>query len=365
MNKLLYITLFIIFSLTPCSTQNVQKKLPLNGEFYTIDLDQEKEPTILLSSLFKNIKTIILETNDECLVANIDDIQVFNEHIYILDATKSKCLYVFDVNGKFIRSIGRRGGGPGEYSDIKDITLDTQNHIIFLCDQNNRIHKYQLDGTFIQTITVHLPNTNAERIQYYNGRLYLSSILWEKGKDDYMLQEIDPSNGEIISRSVPLEYNKGANILFYDKHSRLFMSRANDPPRYNKMFMDYIVSIGEEVTPYIKLKSKHLTTKEDLKEFQSKEGSGLNITNINNTSKIFNISCFVENEDCILFRIGMSSDLVVLFNKKTNEVKLATRLINDLIYKKDKPNSIGRFMFSDTKGAYDLLNLQNHYIQNS
>ena len=358
----MFIKFFVLLFLMSCSTLYAQKKLSLDGDYYTIDLDKEKEPTIYLSSLFKNIRTIILETNDNCIIGNVDDIQAFDGFIYILDQTKTKCLFVFDMEGRFIRSIGNVGSGPGEYGEIRDFTLDTKNNIIFLCDHSNRIHKYRLDGTYIQTITVHLPDTDSERIQFYDGRLYLSSIIWKKTENSYLLQEIDPSNGKIMSSSIPLEYNKGWIKLFYDKHSRFFMSRTNNPPRYNKMFMDYIVSIGKEVTPYIRFKSRHLTTERDMDDFEGKDGLPVNTLNLMNSTKIFGVNCFVENADFILFRVVASPSFSVLLNKKTKEVKLSDNLNNDLIYRQYKGSSIGRFMFSDTNGAYDLLDTQDGRI---
>ena len=357
--------MFIVFLfLISCSTQYAQNKLPLDGDYYIIDLDKKKEPAIYLSSLFKNVRTIILETNDDCIIGGIDDIQVFDGYIYILDQRKTKRLFVFDMEGRFIRSIGSVGAGPGEYIEIRDFTFDKKNNIIFLCDHSNRIHKYKLDGTYMHTIKMQLPNTDAERIQFYDGNLYISSIIWENATSSYMLQEIDPSDGRIISRSIPIEYNKGWKHRFHDQYSRLFMSRANNPPRYNKMFMNYIVSIGKEIAPYIELKSRHLTTEEDMENFEGKDRGPLNFLNLSNSSKIFNVRCFVENDDFILFRIGASSSFSALLNKKTKETKLANNLYNDLIYKKDEPLGLGRFMFSDARGAYDLLYTQIHYILN-
>ena len=346
-----------------CFAQNAQNKLPLDGDYYTIDLDKKKESTILLSSLFKNIRTIILETNDNCIIGSVDDIQAYDGFLYILDQNKAKRLFVFDMEGRFVRNIGNVGSGPGEYNEIRDFTLDTKNNIIFLCDYGNRIHKYRLDGTYIQTITIYLPDTDSERIQFYNGSLYLSSILWKKTENSYLLQEVDPSNGKIISSSIPLEYNKGWTGLLYNKHSRIFMSRANNPPRYNKIFMDYIVSIGKEITPYIKFISRHLTTEKDMEDFQGKDREPFNFSNLLNSSKISNVNCFVENGDFILFRIGTSFSFSVLLIKKTKEVKLSDNLKNDLIYKKYERGVIeGRFMFSDAKGAYELLDTQNGHV---
>ena len=374
--KLFYFFVFI-FLISCTSKQSQQKSLFLDGKCYVIDLDDKREESIPLSSIFNHVRTIILENGDDCLIGNINDLQVFDGNIYILDSRKAKSLFVFDMEGKFIQKIGGIGNGPGEYLEPNDFTLDRENRIIYLCDLRNRIHKYQLNGTFINTITINTPNSakgtpnsKAIFIQYYNGRLYSSQIWWDKSDDNYMLLEIDPSDGKILSSSLPVKYNKGWNELYFSGYSRFFMSRANNPPRYNQMFMDYIVSIGKEITPYIELKSKYLTTESDIEDFRGKDGLPVNTMNVIRSPKIFNVNCFIENDDFIRFRLGMqlSSLFTVVFYKKTGEVKLANYLRNDLIYKQDQKSALGGFVFADAKGAYEILDTQrgmHNYIQSS
>lgn len=334
------------------------------GEYYTIDVDGKKEPSILLSSYFKGVRTIILESNKDCLIGFVNKIQVFDGYIYILDSSKTKSLFVFDMEGKFIRKIGSLGNAPGEYLELNDFTLDTESRIIYLCDLKNRVHKYRSDGTYLHTITMDAPDSKALFIQFYNGRLYSSPLWWNKSGDNYMLLEIDPDDGKILSRSLPVKYNKGWNEAFFSGHSRLFMSYGNNPPRYNQLFMDYIVSVGEEVTPYIKLKSNNLTTEKDIENFRGKDQIRLNSANIYKSSKKFNVHCFVENENFILFRYGgiTSSTFIVTFNKKTGEVKLADHYINDLIYNHSNHDWLGLFGFSDSRGVYEVLNTQTNFF---
>jgi len=356
--KLYYILLIILFS---CSKQNNQQELSLNGEYYTIDLDANKESSLPLSSLFKNVRTIILETNEDSFIGEVNNLQVFDGYIYIFDSDKAKNLFVFDLEGKFIRKIGRLGNGPGEYTKITDFTLDTDNRIIYLRNQDNRVHKYNLDGTYIHTITIQAPNSHAFFIQYYNGKLYSNYLGWQQSQDDYMLLQIDPADGKILFSSLPLEHNKGWNEPFFYGHNPYFMSRMNNPPRYNQMFMNFIVSIGDEITPYIELKSKNLTTEEDIESFRGEGAIRVNSRNVLNSKKIFNVNCFIENNDYLCFRCGLNPlySFVVLLYKETGDVKLANYLSNDLIFKKDEKGTLGRFLFSDEKGAYEILNTQS------
>ena len=360
--------LFFFFSimLISCSSKNNQQELSLDGAYYTIDLDAEKEDPIPLSSLFKSVRTVILETGEDFLIGNISTIHVFDGHIYILDSRKAKGLYVFDMEGRFIRKIGGLGQGPGEYLEPADFTLDTNNGIIYICDMKNRVHKYNLDGTFIHTITIQAPNSTIAFIQFYNDNLYSSHIWWDKTSNDSLLLEIDPNDGKILSQSLHVKYNKGWNESFFNADSRFFMSRAQNPPRFNQMFMDHIVSIGKEITPYIELKSKYLTTEADIESFRGKDGIPANTSNVFNSKKKFSVTCFIENDDFVSFQWGLNRFLSVVLDKKTGKAKLYDYMNNDLIYKQGQKNrsQMHRFKCSDAKGAYVILETLANELSN-
>ena len=128
------------------------------------------------------------------------------------------------------------------------------------------------------------------------------------------------------------------------------------------MFADYIFSIGEEITPDIELKSSNLTTKEDIESFRGKYPITLNLNYISTTKKIFNVNSFIENNDFISFKCGFhpSSIFTVIFDKNTEEVKLFNIFDNDLIFKQDKIGLMGFFAFSDSKGAYEILDMRKY-----
>jgi hypothetical protein len=331
----------------------------LEGDCITINLDGEKEAFIPISSVFKNVQPIILETGKDCLIGNLSELQVFDGHIYVFDKYFAKSLFVFDMEGRFIRKIGNVGKGPGEYIQANDFTLDTENRFIYLSDRGNRVHKYQLDGTYINSITIPIPRSNINFIQYYNGRLYADVFPWEPDMADYMLLETDPDNGKILSRSLPIKYNKGWAELFFMGHS-FFMSRLNSPPRYTQLFMDYIVSVDKEITPYIELKSKNLITDNDLKnlpETTYKTNLMEKLEPLQGRSKIFDVHNFVENENVIIFsyQTVIFNYFTVVYSKETGTVRIAEYLCNDLIFKHDKSGLYGRFIFFDAKGAYEIL----------
>ena len=366
-NTFCLIIFILFFSCINRQTNTSPDKL--DEAHYIIDLDGYKEDYIPYSSVFKNVKTIILESKDDALIGSVREFQVFDGYIYIMDAVIAKSLFVFDMDGHFIRKIGRLGQGPGEYIQLFDFTIDTENGLIFVLDFGYFIHKYRLDGTYIHSIDVRsqIPRSNIDFIQFYHNRIYASVRTWEATPDDFMLMEMDPKNGKILSQSLPLKYNKGWSKASFTGHG-FFISPLNNPPRYTQLFMDYIVSLGETITPYIKLKSKNLTTIDDFKNsFDEKLSPTGGFQVLQGTSKIWDVNSFVENDDLILFRcnFGLLSNrnsFSVVFYKETGSVKTANKMSNDLVSRQiDDENQFfisymdGRFIFSDKKGAYEIV----------
>ncbi|MDR2382748.1 MAG: 6-bladed beta-propeller [Prevotellaceae bacterium] len=69
---------------------------------------------MLLSEIVEDIVFIPLETTEKCLIGRIRSIHCSNDYIIIIDADPNQIL-LFDKAGKFIRTIGSKGQGPGEY----------------------------------------------------------------------------------------------------------------------------------------------------------------------------------------------------------------------------------------------------------
>ena len=355
--KNLFYWFILFFAIFACTDNQKESGLFSMESNYIINLDGKTEPQIPYSDYFKSQKTIILETNDDCLIGMPTTFQIYDGYIYILDHYYAKCLFVFDMEGRFIRKIGSVGNGPGEYTQPKDFTLDTANGFIFIASSGKLIYKYQLDGTFVQTITPNIERENLYNIHYYNGKLYLNVLTYQSTQDDFMLYEADVQTGKVLSKSIPLSYNMGWNVTELS-HKR-FLSRSNDPPRFTGHFMRHIVTIGEEITPYIELQSKNFPTAADIEKL--KEAFYLSPSSyldaIIEFPKIRDVSSFIENQDFIFFRYehGTRNQNTVIYHKKTGMVTTTSFFKNDLIYKNNYTgfgNLREDFVFSDSKGAY-------------
>lgn len=89
-----------------------------------------KETPVSVSDFFSKVEVIPLETSDSCLLARILRVRVSGDTTYILTQDyptfRHITLMAFDKKGNYLRSIGRVGQGPGEYSQVYDAVISEQ-----------------------------------------------------------------------------------------------------------------------------------------------------------------------------------------------------------------------------------------------
>lgn len=91
-------------------------------------------------------------------------------NIYVLDA-EDVIIKIYDDRGHWIRNIGKRGQGPGEYTTISDFEISKDSHV-FICDiRQRRISILKSDGTFDSSFLMTGP---CERLELdYSGHVYI------------------------------------------------------------------------------------------------------------------------------------------------------------------------------------------------
>jgi len=321
-----------------------------------INLDVPQSSEDKASVFFKSCKTIILETNSECFIGNITDIQAFDEKIFIHDKAIAKSLFVFDMEGKFICRIGKFGRGPGEYLSIEDFTINTENNEIYVLDsKQDKLHKYSVSGAFISSIKIDTKNYGSPKsLQYFCGKIY-ASVQYPK-LDDNLLKIIDPASGKILSGYLTMEDNKG----YKGGESECgFFNRVYGTPKYTRRFMTSILSLEDMTNPYISFKSqKYLPKKTMVEEINDK-----NVFELTNAlialPKISDVIGYLETKDFILFQFHLQNRLSTVLYRKLEKTTINIDLMNDLLYK--TPCAF-RFRCVDNNGAYEVLEMDQFFF---
>jgi hypothetical protein len=328
-----------------------------------IDIDQvQEEDHILLSEFFSHVKTIILETGDDILLGKINGIQVYNDLIFILDTQQDIGIYIFNRDGKFIRKIGKKGNGPGEYLAVSDFTIDQDNDNIYLLDCDaNKIYKYRITGEFEGSITLENKNIQSFHLQYNKGNLYadVNYIFETQNGYGYMIQEIDATTGkQKASWLDSYKYNKNWNGALQRSNESLFYSRNQESFKFVHFFMNTIISFSEDsVKTVFVLKDKDWITQKDviqIKEDRDNNWGAISFENLFKQGIAFNINNYMEWGDFISFQYQKKYDsFFVLHNVKTQKTRVTAILIDDLVYK--KPTLSCYLACADSNGLYGIM----------
>jgi hypothetical protein len=72
--------------------------------------------------------------------------------IYVLD-TQSAHVKVFDKSGKYVRTIGRKGQGPGELDGPRMLSINKAKGELSVLEISRRMSFFKLDGTFLRHVS--------------------------------------------------------------------------------------------------------------------------------------------------------------------------------------------------------------------
>jgi hypothetical protein len=358
MCKVFYLSILVVIITVSCNSGNKKKEIIENDNVYTVDFDNiPKEDKILMSSLFKRVTPIPLETTDESLIGKIDKFQIFDGKIFVLDRDLATGLFIFDMDGKFIRRTGRVGQGPGEYEQLFDFTIDEINSEIYLFDDSYHILVYDVNtGKYIRQINI-VERRSSNYIQCSNGRLYIDANNKSEEDGDYLLYEIDTQTGKCKKSWLPAEYNKGW-MGYWSYGNRFFAGSCQRSPKYAQLFMDTVYSIENEgVIPFLTVRSNRWTTEKDVKRANDDVMKMDAVV----TDRVYGINYFVEGKDIIFFTVledGFHQLHVVCDNRNGGKnVRIAEWLVNDILC---EGGLFGTWMLccSDEKGVYSVLPIE-------
>jgi hypothetical protein len=92
-------------------------KLKKSEHFNQIDIDPKALYEGNMSDLFEIVDIVFLETSGPSVLSayDITKMRYYDGVFYFFDEWRRRGLFAFDSDGQFIRQIGKRGRGPGEY----------------------------------------------------------------------------------------------------------------------------------------------------------------------------------------------------------------------------------------------------------
>ena len=176
MKKCFYL-LLLTWILAACSSQTKETK----NNVLKASL---KETEVSLKDLFSRIEVIPLETNDTALMDHVHRIRKVNNKYYILNEDYPGFTYinilVYDAEGNFLHTIGKKGQGPEEYPWlIYDMDIDAEKDLVYMMSPSGMLYLFRTDGSFVRKM-------NMPEGLIYHGLQFLNSnqlLSWAGGTD--------------------------------------------------------------------------------------------------------------------------------------------------------------------------------------
>lgn len=150
-NVKILIALFLTIGLFSCSNSNSSKSKietlkSCKTETFIYGYDKMLDNT---PDIVDNIEIIKLEETDNSLLSTISRIEKVDSVFVVWDNLTG--IHCFNLNGKYLNSISKKGEAGNEYMKINCFLVDSTGTIVIFDDVMNKMLKFKLDGTFISS----------------------------------------------------------------------------------------------------------------------------------------------------------------------------------------------------------------------
>lgn len=283
-----------------------------------IDIPPDINKTSLdLDRIIDSAYYVKLETKPDCLIGSIDKILFFNDKILIIENLQRMSVLMFTDSGRFVKKIGTEGRGPGEYTSLRDVALDTKNkRIVFLDGRGGKLLFYDLDGNFV----------NHQKLYYFPLKLSIladGSYLYHQARSINLHIPSITEYNLLFSKSDQNITGKAISYSYRDKYKSFSMGSLHSfnisensvifcPPYSNEIYK--IVGNNNLIEKY----SLNLGPKDVLRAMgqATTNEDFLKLVNTNNYFD-FDGPAF-ESDNFLYFSIGRGGDCY--FSKKTKKL---------------------------------------------
>ncbi len=174
-------------------------------ELYKFDPSILEEKEINLSEIADDISYVPFD--DSIIMSGVTTVyypNFTNDKIYLYD--KNQGILQFSRSGKFLRKIGKRGRGPGEYMYGSDFAVDPESGTVYLNDLRGVVKVYSKSGNYLRTFMLDEYQGSIDDMAFFNKNLFVAFNLQYGDNFKYEWIFLD-TLGNIIKkkdRSIPI-----------------------------------------------------------------------------------------------------------------------------------------------------------------
>lgn len=173
---------------------------PNDKSLFEFDPSSLKENEITLSEIADDINYIPLDNSFP--LASINSAynpNIVNNFIYLNDENIG--LLIFGRDGGFLRKVGSKGRGPGEYLYCHEFTINQNTGTVYVYDGDKNIKIYSKNGAFRKSFSLSEYGGSIDVIEIFNSMLFISYQLQYNDDDKYEWIILD-TLGNLIKKKV-------------------------------------------------------------------------------------------------------------------------------------------------------------------
>ncbi len=295
MKILLFLTVLFLFS---CGSNDEKSEASKNSNTFF--------------SYLEDIDTVKIGVPDEIQLLSVKKIAPVNEGFSLLDSYNSQIILI-DNSFNFVKTIAKKGTGPGEYNMIADFTTDSRGNLYIVDYLGSEVGEFNSKLKFVKDNRLSFVHRNPEQIGILKDGKFLISA------------ERNLTDGSSLKNYGFLEYSDIKYLNFYDEKYEL----QNSFLGYNEK-LDFTKGLFARPTE----KFAPFAISEDKIYAMTQEGFYvLNIFN-SNGEKINSVE--IEAENFTKFPLTGINDLSI----SNNQSNYDTQKIGEVIASFSKPVSL-------------------------
>lgn len=239
----------IILSFLHCVNESDTGNTPV----VNIEKGLQSGGIVKLSDMCSSVEYIPLQTEPNSIIGRRPLLKKSGKLFYITYINSDKCM-VFDSEGLFRNTIGRKGNAIGEYSYINDLNNEEDRSNIAIRDFN-KIVIYNSDGLYIKEIPFNKINEGGYRIEnliYIDGGKYWC-VNYHYKNDSQSIAVFDSSGDVLLSQNLGKRITQTNTIEIDGKMTPVkdsrppYIYRFENSVRYVSSNNDTIFSFSNEL----------------------------------------------------------------------------------------------------------------------
>ncbi|MGM0635113.1 MAG: 6-bladed beta-propeller [Bacteroidota bacterium] len=333
MKKLTVVLLLIFLSI---SCKEAEDSTSLKKSPVEIDMSIGRDGKEFCE-LIEELKIVKLETTKHSMIGRINQIQVFDDKIFVHDI-KTQSIFIFDYpNGDYIGKVESLGEGPDEYFYVSSFSVEKDKKLLVLLDITlSKVFKFNFKGEFIESKKIPF---YAHSFSYFNDakNLFFSNYSLSDDPDNDYQAIITDKNFNILNKFIKID-DFSSHQIEQENQISTFNNQISFLPKNDVMY--YEVNNNEIKPKYFFDFNKNW----DKDMFHKDVSSPKELIQILNKNEIIRSLGVVENDTFLLLDFWyIDKHYLALYNKETGDLNYV---------KKNKNGFENRFFVEGTFEDY-------------